>query len=53
MTTRMKYLSWMISNKPNFAKIPYYPNDAQKKPISLHYKGEIKGIISENYYLFN
>ena len=39
--------------KPNFAKIPYYPNDAQKKPISLHYKGEIKGIISENYYLFN
>ena len=39
--------------KPNFAKIPYYPNDAQKKTISLHYKGEIKGIISENYYLFN
>ena len=39
--------------KPNFAKIPYYPNDAQKHPISLHYKGEIKGIIPDNYYLFN
>lgn len=39
--------------KSNFAKIPYYPNDAQKLPISLHYKGEIKGIVSDNYYLFN
>jgi len=39
--------------KPNFAKIPYYPNDAQKQPISLHYKGEIKGIAPDNYYLFN
>lgn len=39
--------------KPNFAKIPYYPNDVQKNPISLHYKGEIKGITPGNYYLFN
>ena len=39
--------------KPNFAKIPYYPNDSQKLPISLHYKGEIKGIAPDNYYLFN
>lgn len=39
--------------KPNFAKIPYYPNDAQKNPISLHCKGEIKGITPNNYYLFN
>lgn len=39
--------------KPNFAKIPYYPNDSQKQPISLHYKGEIKGIAPDNYYLFN
>lgn len=39
--------------KPNFAKIPYYPNDVQKRPISLHYKGEIKGITTDNYYLFN
>lgn len=39
--------------KPNFAKIPYYPNDAQKHPISLHYKAEIKGITPDNYYLFN
>lgn len=39
--------------KPNFAKIPYYPNDVQKNSISLHYKGEIKGITPGNYYLFN
>lgn len=39
--------------KPNFAKIPYYPNDVQKQPISLHYKGEIKGIAPNDYYLFN
>lgn len=39
--------------KPNFAKIPYYPNDTHKQPISLHYKGEIKGITTDNYYLFN
>ena len=39
--------------KPNFAKIPYYPNDARKQPISLHYKREIKGITPNNYYLFN
>lgn len=39
--------------KPNFARIPYYPNDQQKKPISLHYRGEINGIEQNNYYLFN
>lgn len=40
--------------KPNFAKIPYYPNDQIfKKPISLSYKGPILGIEPNNYYLFN
>ena len=39
--------------KPNFAKIPYYPNDLSKTPISLHYYGEINGIEQNNYYLFN
>lgn len=39
--------------KPNFAKIPYYPGDSQKKPIVIHYPHKIKGIVPENYYLFN
>lgn len=39
--------------KPNFAKIPYYPDDLSKTPISLHYYGEINGIEQNNYYLFN
>lgn len=39
--------------KPNFAKIPYYPNDPDKNPISIPFNGEIKGITPENYYLFN
>lgn len=40
--------------KPNFARIPYYPNDqVLKRPISLHYKGEITGIEPNDYYLFN
>lgn len=40
--------------KPNFARIPYYPNDQiLKRPISLHYKGEIIGIEPNDYYLFN
>lgn len=39
--------------KPNFARIPYYPNDKSKTPISLHYYGEINGIEQNNYYLFN
>ena len=40
--------------KPNFARIPYYPNDQVfKRPISLHYKGEITGIEPNDYYLFN
>ena len=39
--------------KPNFAKIPYYPNDPEKNPISIPFNGEIKGITPENYYLFN
>lgn len=40
--------------KPNFARIPYYPNDQVfKRPISLHYKGEISGIEPNDYYLFN
>lgn len=40
--------------KPNFAKIPYYPNDEYyKRPISIHYRGKIHGIESDDYYLFN
>ena len=39
--------------KSNFARIPYYPNDQSKTPISLHYYGEINGIEQNNYYLFN
>ena len=40
--------------KPNFARIPYYPNDqVLKRPISLHYKGVINGIRPNDYYLFN
>ena len=39
--------------KPNFARIPYYPGDSQKKPITIHYPHKITGIKSDNYYLFN
>lgn len=39
--------------KPNFAKIPYYPNDPDKNPISIPFNGEIKGITPGDYYLFN
>lgn len=44
--------------KPNFAKIPYYPNDPLKRPIELHNynektKNAILGIEPEQYYLFN
>lgn len=44
--------------KPNFAKIPYYPNDPLKRPIELHNYNEktnnaILGIEPEQYYLFN
>ena len=39
--------------KPNFAKIPYYPDDPDKSPITIYYPSEIKGIKSGDYYLFN
>lgn len=39
--------------KPNFAKIPYYPNDEAKKPITLWLRNSIPGLKDGNYYLFN
>lgn len=39
--------------KPNFAKIPYYPNDEAKKPITLWLRNSIHGLNDGNYYLFN
>lgn len=39
--------------KPNFAKIPYYPHDPDKTPISIYFPNQIKGITSGDYYLFN
>lgn len=39
--------------KPNFAKIPYYPNDEAKKPITLWLRNSIPGLNDGNYYLFN
>lgn len=39
--------------KPNFAKIPYYPNDTAKTPITIFFPNQIKGIVSGDYYLFN
>lgn len=39
--------------KPNFAKIPYYPNDVEKTPITLYFPFKIKDITPGDYYLFN
>ena len=39
--------------KPNFAKIPYYPNDIDKTPITLYFPFKIKDITPGDYYLFN
>ena len=39
--------------KPNFARIPYYPKDRKKSPITISLPSEIKGLISGEYYLFN
>jgi len=38
--------------KPNFDHIPYYPGDADKKPIRITYPHEIRGIKENDYYLF-
>lgn len=38
--------------KPNFDHIPYYPGDAEKKPIRITYPHEIRGIKPNDYYLF-
>ena len=38
--------------KPNFDHIPYYPGDAEKKPIRICYPHAIRGIEENDYYLF-
>lgn len=38
--------------KPNFDHIPYYPGDAEKKPIRISYPHAIRGIEENDYYLF-
>ncbi len=39
--------------KPNFAEIPYYPEDKSKASIKIQLQSAINGIESDNYYLFN
>lgn len=38
--------------KPNFDHIPYYPGDADKKPIKISYPNRILGIKPNDYYIF-
>lgn len=38
--------------KPNFDHIPYYPGDAEKKPIRILYPSRIYGIKPNDYYIF-
>lgn len=38
--------------KPNFDHIPYYPGDAEKRPIRITYPHDIRGIKLNDYYLF-
>lgn len=39
--------------KPNFNRIPHYPNDATKKPVELYFPNGIEGLNEGEYYLFH